>query len=70
MRSENARLSELNAKLSAISSSSDTSSSPAWANPTHLRCDVPALGLLRLCLRAQFSNEAPKTPLKEISLRS
>jgi hypothetical protein len=32
MRSENARLSELNAKLSAISSSSATNSSPA--NPT------------------------------------
>ena len=38
MRSENARLSELNAKLSAISSSSDISSSPA--NPTQNKSEM------------------------------
>ena len=38
MKSENARLSELNAKLSAISSSSNINSSPA--NPTHNKSEM------------------------------
>jgi len=36
------RLAELNAKLSAISSSSATNSSPATQHPTCPRCDFPA----------------------------